>query len=557
MIKKESGIIPKIICAIIVAFLYSITYIVLGPMAKTQNFIFDSSKILPFLLCLVICTIINSVIFVTFSKWRFDIKSEKISRFFDKFGDRKLFICIWVFIFISWIPAFLTLYPGVLSYDMISQTASALETIKTNHHPVLHTWLIRVFMEFGNKYLSSYENGIGLLSFLQMVILSYSLTRLAMLLKKKCVPVWLFIGTVLGSALWFMNAVLSVTMIKDTLHAAFFTLFACHFVEIVLNPSEYVSKKSNLVFLPIVAFFMFATRNNGLHIYLFCFAGLFLLRIFQVKKSNIKKYIVLVIMILLPVVIFKIYAGPVFEALNIEQGEVREALSVPIQQLQRVAITQATNLTEEQNDLMLFYITDLSWREWDPGRKYDAFMADPAKGCFYSNNYNKDPLTFWKFYLELGLEYPKEYMAAFLSNTLGFWYPDYYGFSYVMYENYEPESFLVPLERKSIVDVEIFETYYKSVCGSNFWRETYGLRIFFVSGFAPWLIGYGLVLAWRKKEFWAKIFPLFLPLIAQYGIMILSPMSSFRYSWPLYLILPLMFIAIFSYRDKESESVEV
>ena len=184
MTKKVTGIIPKILCAIIFAFLYSITYIVLGPMAKTQNFSFSLAQIVPFLLCFVICTIINSIIFVTFPKWRLDIKSEKILSAFNKFGDRKLFVCIWIFIFISWIPAFLTLYPGVLSYDMISQTNSALGTIVNNHHPVLHTWLIRVFMKFGNKYMSSYENGLGLFSLVQMMILSYSLTRFSMLLKK-------------------------------------------------------------------------------------------------------------------------------------------------------------------------------------------------------------------------------------------------------------------------------------------------------------------------------------------------------------------------------------
>ena len=551
MIKKVSGIIPKIICAIIFAFLYSIAYSVLGPMAKTQNFNFSASQIVPFLLCFLICTIINSIIFVTFPKWRLDIKSEKILSAFNKFGDRKLFVCIWIFIFISWIPAFLTLYPGVLSYDMISQTNSALGTIVNNHHPVLHTWLIRVFMKFGNKYMSSYENGLGLFSLVQMMILSYSLTRFSMLLKKKGVSVWLFIATVIGSAIWFMNACLAVTMIKDTLHAAFFVLFVCHFVEIIMNPSDYVSKKLNLVLLPIVGFFMFATRNNGLHIYVFCFAGLFFLRIFQIRKANIKKYFVLVLMILLPIVMFKIYTGPVFKALDIEQGQVREALSLPIQQLQRVDIVKDAEMTAEQNEKMGYYIDDLKWLQDSSILRYDAFIADPAKSCFYSNNYNEDPIAFWKFYVELGLEYPKEYIAAFLSNTLGFWYPGFYAYSYVMYDNYAPEYFVVPLERQSIVDVEIFKTYYESVCSSNFWRDTYGLRIFFVSGFAPWLIGYGLVLAYRKKEFWAKILPLFLPLIAQYGIMILSPMSSFRYSWPLYLVLPLMFIAIFSYRDVE------
>ena len=355
-----------------------------------------------------------------------------------------------------------------------------------------------------------------------------------------------------------MNACLSVTMIKDTLHAAFFVLFVCHFVEIVMNPSEYVSKKLNLILLPVVGFFMFATRNNGLHIYVFCFAGLLFLRIFRIKKANIKKYIILVFMILLPVVMFKIYTGPVFKFFDIEQGQVREALSLPIQQLQRVYISKVDELTIEQKEKLGYYIDDLNWLNDSSIIRYSPYIADPAKSCFYSEHYNEDPIAFWKFYVELGLDYPKEYVAAFLSNTLGFWYPGFYAYSYVMYDNYAPESFVVPLERKSIVNVEFLKTYYESVCSSNFWRDTYGLRIFFVSGFSPWILGYGLILTWRKREFWTKILPLFLPLIAQFGIMILSPMSSFRYSWPLYLILPLIFIAIFSYRDKESKvNVEV
>ena len=129
---------------------------------------------------------------------------------------------------------------------------------------------------------------------------------------------------------------------------------------------------------------------------------------------------------------------------------------------------------------------------------------------------------------------------------LGYWYPGYYDFSYVMYENYAPEVFAVPLERKSVAGLDILKKYYESVCSSDFWRETPGLRIFFVSGFVPWILIYVMILAWRKQGFFTKVFPMFLPLIAQYGIMMLSPMSSFRYSWPFYLILPLAFIGWFN-----------
>ena len=113
-----------------------------------------------------------------------------------------------------------------------------------------------------------------------------------------------------------------------------------------------------------------------------------------------------------------------------------------------------------------------------------------------------------------------------------------------MYENYSHEMFVEPLERKSIWDSRIFKKYYESVCSSDFWRKTPVLRLFFVPGFTLWFLLYALALAWKKRGFFTKVLPLFLPLIAQYGIMILSPMSSFRYSWPFYLLLPLALIGI-------------
>ena len=427
---------------------------------------------------------------------------------------------------------------------MISQTTSALGEITNNHHPVLHTWLIRVFMRMGEKLFSSYESGIGLLSLLQMIILSYALSRMVMLLKKKAVPILLVIGTAVLSAVWFMNACLSVTMIKDTLHAAFLVLFCCHFVEIATNPSEYIARKRNLVLFPIVSFFMCAFRNNGLHIYLFCFAILLVLRISRFRR--VKRYLPLIAVVILPVIMFKIYTGPVFDALGIEPGQVREALSIPIQQLQRVAVKRAGELTPEQTEMMGYYIDDLEWRSWSPGREYDPFISDPAKSCFISSRYEDDPIAFWKFYLQTGKQFSKEYLVAFLSNTLGYWYPGYYDFSYVMYDNYAPETFPEPLERKSILKSKALEGYYESLCSSDFWRSTWGVRIFFVSGFAPWILIFAVVLSWRKKGFFTMTLPLFLPLIAQYGIMLLSPMSSFRYSWPYYLMLPLTFIAIFT-----------
>lgn len=537
----------NIFFAVFLALFYSVVYTVAGPMTAAQDINFDRSQLFPFVLCFMLCSAVNLFIFSFIPRLHLCTGNGRISRYLnrylDKVQNRRLFLLVWAFIFVSWLPAYLILYPGVLSYDMISQVGSALGSITNNHHPVLHTWLIRFFMKSGDALFSSYEFGIGLLSLLQMLILSYALTRLVFLLKKKKVPILIVILTALFSAIWFMNACLSVTMIKDCLHAAFLLLFTCHFTEIATNPLEYSLGKQNLFIFPVVSFLMCAFRNNGIHIYIFCFAALLILRIPQIRKA--KAYITLIAAIMLPVFMYKIYTGPVFDAFGIAQGEVREALSLPIQQLQRVAVKKSDELTSEQAELMAYYIDNLEWMESSPGRAYSPFCADPAKSCFYSDHYNDDPIAFWKFYLQTGAQFSGEYAAAFLSNTLGFWYPGYYEFSYVAYENYPPEVFAEPLERKSIWDSKILKTYYESVCSSDFWRKTPVLRLFFVPGFTLWFLLYGLVLAWKKRGFFTKVLPLFLPLIAQFGIMILSPMSSFRYSWPFYLMLPLAFIGIF------------
>ncbi len=543
-----------IIPAVILAFFYSFFYTIVGPMMKEQDFGSDKSRILPFVVCFAVCTVLNFIIFHFLSKIRFGAKDNGILSKLDRFGEKKLFLIIWALILASWIPAYLILYPGVLSYDAISQTDSALTVINSNHHPVLHTWLIRVFMKMGESLSLGYEFGIGVLSGIQMIVLSYALTRLVFFMKKRKTPMVMIIITMLVSAFWFENAVLASTMVKDVLYAAFLVLFLCHYAEIVTDVDSYFSNKRNLFLFPIISFLMCAFRNNGLHIYVFCFLILLLMKIRSIKKA--KRYIPLLAVIVLPVILFKIYSGPVFNALNIEQGQVREALCIPIQQIQRVSVLKGYALTDEQRETINYYIDDLNWAAGRGIEKYDPFTADPAKSCFYSERYEEETTRFWKNYFQIGRQFSKEYAVAFLSNTLGYWYPGYYSCSYVMFENYPPEWFSYPLERDSILTWKPIVNMYESLCYDDSWRTIPVVRLFFVPGFAPWLLIYGFVLAVKKHGFSLKRVALFVPLIAQGGIMLLSPMSSFRYSWPFFLMLPIVLTAIWGETDNKSENIK-
>lgn len=541
---RGGSMIKKIAVSAALALLYGVFYAMIGPMIRSQNISADRSMVVPFIVCFILCFVFNLILYFLKDKLSIFDKKSRITSRLDKIGNRRLFFAVWIFLFLSWVPALLITFPGIISYDMISQMKDAMDVISNNHHPVLHTWLISVFMKFGKSCFSSYETGLGFLSVIQMILLSYALARMIILIRKHGVSDPVVIAVTVFSAFWFENACLSVSQVKDTLHAAFLILFVCHFTGIVLKPDEYRAQKKNYFLLPLIGFMMCATRNNGLHIYLFCFACLLLLRIRSIKKAG--KFFPLVVVIVLPVILFKVYTGPVFSALNIEQGQVREALCVPIQQLQRIAVYNISELDQADRDKINFYIDSLEWIDPYPGRMYDPFCADPAKSCFYSNNYNEDPAAFWKFWGKMGRRFTKQYTVAFLSNSLGFWYPGYYEFSFVMFEDYTPDRLPVSVTRKSIWAPKALTAFYESLCSDGKWREIPVVRIFFVPAYISWALLYAIIYSYsRKKKYrFSKVLPLFLPLIAQFGIMMLCPIPSFRYAWPLYLIFPIAFIGL-------------
>ena len=538
----------KKIWMVVLALVAALFYTVIGPKIKTQDLSIDGSEIVPFILCFLICGVINVLAVVAVQKMNDDIKNEKLKHAINQLGDTKLLLIVWGVIFVSWLPAYLLCFPGILSYDIINQTRDAMGVIVDNAHPILHTFLLRVFMKLGYGVFGSYEVGLGILALIQMVLLSYSLARVVLLLKKYKVPMLIVVFVAMGFAFWFMNACLSVSMIKDVLYSAFLVLFGCRFTEIVIAPGQYIKKKTNLILLSVIGFLLCATRNNGFHIYVFCFIGLLLLRIKYIKKT--KTYLALIVAILLPVFAYEIYTGPVFDALEIKPGPVTESFCVPIQQLKRVECFRSEMLSEEQAAQMQYYFSI----PVPVGNGYVPFTADVSKGYFSSEAYYNDPIAFWKFYLEIGLHFPKDYIVAFLSNTLGCWYPGQDEFTYVEYYDYPVEWFPVPLERQSLANLKIADAYYASLCTDSFWRTTPVLNFFFVHGYIPWIMIFVMILAWKNFKQCLRVFPVFLPLIAQFGIMLLAPVASFRYAWPLFLLLPLSLIAVWHSDEQEKLS---
>ena len=110
-------------------------------------------------------------------------------------GERHFFLKVsffvsWAVIFVAWIPVFLAYYPAIMSYDCHRQFQEAIRGYIwfNSHHPLVHTFVIRMFLLLGEK-IGSYEVGMALFSLLQMSILSviyaYACNMVGRLVKKK------------------------------------------------------------------------------------------------------------------------------------------------------------------------------------------------------------------------------------------------------------------------------------------------------------------------------------------------------------------------------------
>ncbi|MBO6007119.1 MAG: hypothetical protein J6P78_00975, partial [Lachnospiraceae bacterium] len=116
------------------ALLYSVFYTVIGPMILSQNISADGSMIIPFIVCFIICFLFIRILLFLKDKLCIFDKRSRITSWLDKIGNRRLFFVVWIFIFLSWVPVFLITFPGIISYDMISQLDSAANVISSNHH---------------------------------------------------------------------------------------------------------------------------------------------------------------------------------------------------------------------------------------------------------------------------------------------------------------------------------------------------------------------------------------------------------------------------------------
>jgi hypothetical protein len=431
-------------------------------------------------------------------------------------------------------------FPGAVSYDIARQTNQALgfETL-SQFHPALHTLYLRLCMHLGG------ENGwLIIYSLSQMVMMSATFAYATMFLAKMKVKNWIVLTAFVFFAICPVNALFSFATAKDVPAALAFIMFTIFLIKLIVAPKKFFGSIPEIIGLIGFGVLACLLRNNMIYVMI-----LFLpIILFVLGRKYIK--FVLLSMGLIIVLTYAI-TGPLYKSVGIEPGDSREILSLPMQQIANAVINNEEKITPSELEQVRTYIYDPNLSEI-----YNPRFADPVKDKFKTDAFEKDKLGFIKLWGQLFVEYPGDYVNAFLSLNLPYWYVDtpfpdkFSGREYI-----ETTS---PNYRQDIVRpttfVPLFD-FYEGIAEFRSIEDIPVLSKFLSMSLPIWMLYFSaVILIFRKKN---RLVLVFAPAALLWFTYLAGPVSNFRYVFPLFVLYPILLALLFSRKSKKASNVEL
>lgn len=479
------------------------------------------------------------------------IKSKIESLFFAS-SPRSFFTTMGVLL-LMWIPYGIICFPGLISYDTIAEAIQGLGYISyTNHHPIIHVLFIEFFIKLGNGIFGSYLAGIAMASLFQTLcgaaIYTYAL---------RCLSRWnITFGYRMFALLFFaffpLIPIYNMTLWKDVWLAWSILLFLLVAVDIQMKYVDF-SKKKHFILFSLNMFALVFSKNNGIIILIFSLISLLLVS----KGSRIR----IASCALIVIVVFQVVTGPVFSAIGVTKGDIKEALSIPMLQVARVVRDNPENISASDKALIR---NIMPYDEL--GERYNPKVSDSIKGEFDSDVFSQAKLQYARLWLRLGIQNPRLYIESFLEQTYGYWYPD------VQYWKMSTETYPMYIKSIEMNELGLFpdfdpnrEAYSNYFPGPVFQlaeQLASGAVVnfpltspFFSIGFYFWvLLLCAFFLLYRKRQ--VELTPIVL-LFALWLTCLLSPVyAEFRYSFPAFVCMPIVISATFGLKSKKHRRME-
>ncbi len=385
---------------------------------------FDSSlfKLLSFLILtgglICLCYIIYEGLYAFIKrdkKAEIPAKYQTVTRFLDKYYDlintpKRVFVLCFCLCLLCWLPYFLYEFPGIMTADSLVQYEQIMGLRPySNHHPMVHTLLIKLFYNIGFFFTKDVVSAISFYTVFQMLLFAAALSRLVMEIRviSEKNNLLMELISVIFFALVPFNAVFAVTIWKDIPFAAITVIFVCHIIEMKNKRASY----PGFIVLGIL-FSLF--RSNAWYAFIvwsFVFVYSF--------RKQIKKALPSVIVVLISVAVIK---GPVFDSFGVEKPDFVESLSVPISQIARVLVNDR-ELTASEEELINAVIDTTYIHEL-----YAPDYADNIKELVRAGNVSyleSHKAEYFKLWAGLLPRYFGDYVSAWFDLLGGYIYPDF------------------------------------------------------------------------------------------------------------------------------------
>lgn len=374
---------------------------------------FKASYILYFVLIFIFTYLILSALEVLADKIETTIYTKKQR----KVKNIKVFFIVWLIILLCWLPTILSYFPGGIFADTASSISQAIkEQPINNHHPILYTILIKIFIDIANIFsstqLQAIQLGMKLFTVWQVIAMSLTCAYTIYWSYKKQISSKYLVLITAFFGIFKLIPLYAISIWKDTPFCIALFLYIIFIAEIVCTNGKNLEKLKGIITYVLLLTLVAFLRNNG--IYIVTLTTIILLIAYRKNIcKNLKEFTIIAIV---QMIICFIIQGPVYKHYGIST-EFVESVGVPVQQICYV-IANEGNITETQEKFInnICPIETIK-AEYTPG------VVDHIKwnGKFNNSYLEENKIQFIKVWIKMFIQNPKAYVEAYLLNTMGFW----------------------------------------------------------------------------------------------------------------------------------------
>lgn len=457
-----------------------------------------------------------------------------------------------VSILLCWIPGYLAYYPGICAYDITIQMGQIASGSYGTHHPLAHTLLVGMFVKLGSA-LGDINTGMALYTAFQMLCLALAFAAgIAWLRSLGVRTVWIALTWVWCCLLPFHHF-MSITATKDVFFTVFFLLQLICFCQLLYRGENRLGWGRWDAGYLLATFGMVLFRNNGMYALI---VAAFFMAIGCVRRHDRRK----LLLRLFSGTLAGILAGGLGLSLlarstGAVQGDKREMLSIPIQQMARamlyhggVGVLPEDDASMEEQDRRLIddFLLDEAYREYRPD------IADPVKRHTYTYVVRYRTGEFLDTYLGLLVRYPGDYINAAFAVNMGYYYIGDVshvhinenglerGLGYIQTRWVEQELADYGIYKDSKWEGlhEVMERY----ADGNVYLRVPVLRVLMVPGVWLWIWLALAAYLWIYRKYMLMLPVSFIA--GYYLTLVLGPAVQLRYLYPVMAVAPFIFLYV-------------